>query len=400
LATLFQIRRKNIPSANTDELWKCCYECFRELDRIMAEEYTYAYEEVTNGNDVGKTESGGDKTTDAGTVKNASQQAVANGGTNDDKKPQDATNNTESGSKVNSSLNSAAGFKTRLNKLKDWITKALDEVVSKALTLANQIVMDSDPKFFQRLEEAKKKGKKNEIEVENYQCKLDFLNRVTAIIKEAQNNYQNFESLVNNFKNTAGTEGSNDGTANDESFKEATVKFTYEKLHEGLLKGFGVIENQQKAEAASSKGGSSIQDILNEKVRGTKQKFTLNDTYANTCENYIRNSAKANFNSYRDAFNTIKSMRDKNKNVLDTLQQSNSTDNEANKNMISAMTGMSKFLLEITTLCTAGLKLLLEIHVNCKIVLMRYYGFTYDKSEESKAKAKQSKTTGDNNAKG
>jgi hypothetical protein len=396
LATLFQIRRKNIPSANTDELWKCCYECFRELDEIMAEEYTYAYEKAGDG----ATSETGNTTDDGTPSENPAQKIVNNGGTEDDKKSQnDTPNNTESGSKVNSSLNSAAGFKTRLNKLKDWITKALDEVVSKALTVANQIVMDSDPKFFQRLEEAKKKGKKNEIEVENYQYKLDFLNRVTAIIKEAQNKYQRFEPLVNNFKNTAGTEGSNDGTANDESFKEATVKFTYEKLHEGLLKGFGVIENQQKAEAASSKGGSSIQDILNEKVRGTKQKFTLNDTYANTCENYIRNSAKANFNSYRDAFNTIKSMRDKNKNVLDTLQQSNSTDNEANKNMISAMTGMSKFLLEITTLCTAGLKLLLEIHRNCKIVLERYYGFNDVKPDKSKVKAEQSETTGDNNAK-
>lgn len=362
----------------------------------MAEEYTYAYEKAGDGNDA---VSGGDETTDAGTVKNAAQQAVDDGETGEKKKPQEATNNTESGSKVNSSLNSAAGFKTKLNKLKDWITKALDEVVSKALTVANQIAMDSDPKFFQRLEEAKKKGKKNEIEVENYKYNLDFLKRVTAIIKEAQNNYQKFESLVNDFKNTAGTEGSNDGTANDEAFKEDAAKFTYEKLHEGLLKGFGVIENQQKAEAGSSKGGSSIQDILNEKCRGTKQKFTLNDTYANTCENYIRNSAKANFDSYRDAFNVIKSMRDKNKSVLDTLQQSNSTDNEANKNMISAMTGMSKFLLEITTLCTAGLKLLLEIHRNCKIVLERYYGFNDVKPDKSKVKAEQSETTGDNNAK-
>lgn len=364
----------------------------------MVEEYTYAYEEVTNGTT--NAASGGDNPTDDGTPsENPAQKIVNNGGTKDDKKPQEATNNTESGSKVNSSLNSAAGFKTKLNKLKDWITKALDEIVSKALTVANQIVMDSDPKFFQRLEEAKKKGKTNEIEVENYKYNLDFLKRVTAIIKEAQNNYQDFEQLVNNFKNTAGTEGSNDGTANDEAFKEDAAKFTYEKLHEGLLKGFGVIENQQKAEAGT-KGGSSIQDILNEKCRGTKQPFKLDESYANKCENYLRNSAKANFDSYRDAFNVIKSMRDKNKSVLDTLQQSNSTDNEANKNMISAMTGMSKFLLEITTLCTAGLKLLLEIHRNCKIVLERYYGFTDVKPDKSKVKPEQSETTGDNNAEG
>lgn len=367
----------------------------------MAEEYTYAYEEVTNGNDAGKTESGGDKTTAAGTVKTTAQQVVDDGGTGEKKKPQnDATNNTESGSKVNSSLNSAAGFKTKLNEIKDWITKALDEVVSKALNVANRIVTDSNPKFFDRLEEAKKKGKKNEIEVQNYQYKLDFLKRVTAIIKEAQNNYQDFESLVNDFKNTAGTEGSNDGTANDEAFKEKAAKFTYEKLHEGLLKGFGVIENQQKVEAGSSKGGSSIQDILYEKCRGgPKQKIMLNEGYANTCENYLRNSAKVNFDAYRDAFNTIKSMRDKNERALDTLQQSNSTDNEANQNMISAMTGMSKFLLEITTLCTSGLKLLLEIHVNCKIVLQRFYGFTYANPEKSKVKAEKSETTGENNAK-
>ena len=397
MATLFQIRRKNIPSANTDELWKCCYECFRELDRIMAEEYTYAYEEAVNGKDAA---SGGDNITDAGTVENSAQKAVKNGetgssGTEDDKKPQnDTPNNTESGSKVNSSLNSAAGFKTKLNEIKDWITKALNEVTSKALTVANHIAMDSDPKFFDRLEEAKKKGKKNEIKVQNYEYKLDFLKRVTAIIKEAQNKYQRFEQLVNNFKNTAGTEGSNDGTANDESFKKDAAEFTYEKLHEGLLKGFGVIENQQKAEAGSSKGGSSIQDILNEKCRGTKTDVVINEGYANTCENYLRNSAKANFDAYRDAFNTIKSMRDKNNSVLDTLQQSNSTDNEANTNMISALNGMSKFLLEITTLCTAGLKLLLEIHVNCKLVLQRYYGFTY-KSDKSKVKAKQTETTGE-----
>lgn len=367
----------------------------------MAEEYTYAYEKAGDGND---TASGGDNITDAGTLENSAQKAVKNGetgssGTNDDKKPQDATNNTESGSKVNSSLNSAAGFKTKLNEIKDWITKSLNEMVSKALTVANHIAMDSDPKFFKSLDEAKEKGKKNEIKVQNYEYKLDFLKRVTAIIKEAQNKYQNFEPLVNDFKNTAGTEGSNDGTANDESFKKDAAKFTYEKLHEELLKGFGVIENQQKAEAGSSKGGSSIPDILNEKCRGPKTDVVINEGYANTCENYLRNSAKANFDAYRDAFNTIKSMRDKNNSVLDTLQQSNSTDNEANMNMISALKGMSKFLLEITTLCTAGLKLLLEIHVNCKLVLQRYYGFTY-KSDKSKVKAKQTETTGENNAEG
>lgn len=299
-----------------------------------------------------------------GEENNSSSGGESDGGSSDNKEDGDKSDeNTPKTDDPNTGLKKSTGIWEWLRKIIERLKEFFKDQAQKLSKKISDMEDEKLQEFLNKLAESKKNGL-YPMEIINYRYKpSEFTKGVNGVVTFLHEYNSKLDDLFNEYERVSA--GSVDAQNNlitqfNENYAHGKV---YSKLAQHLE--YGTAEEVDQG---------FIKTQFQKNFRGgeEKEKFTIDQAYANACESYMRESltiAREMTNNSNEVKKVIKNFDSKQK----SLAINPDTSQELNNAMKTAMDEITEFLGFAVSFWLFAWNMASELRTNCRVVLKRAY---------------------------